>query len=403
MGNKKNHIDDILLRSATAPREVNADLSWDGFTTYQNGKKRKRLFLWWFTGAAIAIMGIGLLVPRSVDTNVDGATPKSEQNTIIQNPDIKHDDLAESKDFMQNDTSAPSASKEPIAPPTEGKQTAKVVSQVSEIVEIDWSIDVPEIVAKPFYGFAIPAFPRANPSRIVLMAPEKDDKQSKENTWTSEISAGVAFANPTLKPKTSGSAFLHKDYLDIRNQFENKRFGYSIDLRRKRSFGKWSMSLGIGLTSLSTSANYDFQYSDRPILDLDGRVLGYTKQSELSIKWANNHNYLFVNLPLQVQRQIFNQNNQRLALYLMGEPTILSSANGSTPDAQFLDQKDALDLANYRLTGVSLGGGLKYYTRLWNQQCFIDARYVQYNGSTHQKNLYTTSMGLFMINLGIQL
>lgn len=172
-------------------------------------------------------------------------------------------------------------------------------------------------------------------------------------SWYWGLSMGAGIFKPVTQSTASGQAFVHRDYSALRRRFEAGLFSQNLRLQMAAMKGNWMFSAGIGVHRQAVQANYDFVYSEAPVIDRDGRIIAYAAAIPQRIAFNSTHYLTSTELPVSVAWRFRNARDYSLYLRLGAMPSFIGSIKGSLPDPVLLDRRENLSPVNYRISSQS--------------------------------------------------
>jgi hypothetical protein len=235
---------------------------------------------------------------------------------------------------------------------------------------------------------------------------EKKPDDPKSKTF---IEFGITGISSTqhLRINELGKSFVHKDYAGIRNAAENGRYGFGFNFSCGKIFNNWEISIGLNYNRLSSKSHYNFIYKDRPIIDIDGKIIGYNSGNEKTINFTSLQSSSFVEIPLQLDFYIKNKNPlnfNKKGLHLGLYPQFLQSNLGQLPNTQFLDLKDNLNTENYKTGMIGFEIGVNFKHKINDKVNIKLMPYYRINSGLRQvQSHYTTRMNYLGLKCMFQL
>lgn len=408
MTNKKQNIDDLLFQKL-ANSTADADgIDWNAFESKQ---KKKRVGFWFTTAAILAIVSVGSWF---VYHSVNQTDPVKELTHEVDLPSetqqtlpIHVDTPKESQELLPQFEEITTQPTQPITGANKQKTKSKV-SQTNHVVFVDTTpFQLVEIDALSNVSFLV-NWPKLRPLTCVEVDSFDwirnfgigNEVHNKESFVRFGI--GPSFVNPSFQITSKGAGLMHQDYLNIRGVSENATIGYSINASIGKQLGRWSPHVGLAFSQSAIFANYDYMYSDRPVLDLDGRILGYQSQTEKRIQYQNTHSYAMVEMPIGAGINLVTKPNWSLIFDNTFSPQMLLSAKGNLPDMVFLDKKEDLVASNFNLNSASYSAGIIFTRKMQNLTLYVEPQFSHNFGLRQVNDLYQTQFNMFIFTLGIQ-
>lgn len=235
---------------------------------------------------------------------------------------------------------------------------------------------------------------------------KKPEEKTQIKTYIELGFTGLS-ASQNLKISQLGNSFVHRDYSSIRNAAETGKYGLGLNFSYGKIIKDLEVSIGLNYYKLNSNSHYNFIYKDRPIIDIDGKIVGYNSGNEKQINFSSKQSSSFIEIPLQLDYYFKNKNPFSLnkkGLHLGLYPQFLQSNLGQLPNAQFLDLKDNLNTENYKTGMMGLEFGISIKHRI-NQNTAIKLMpYYRLNSGLRQvQSHYTTQMNYLGLKCLLQL
>ncbi|MCC6818695.1 MAG: hypothetical protein IT245_07385, partial [Bacteroidia bacterium] len=351
MKEEKQDIDE-LLNQVLGNCEMDADgIDWAAFNQKKSKKKR---FIWWFFGAAACLLlSIGIYSYLSfqtsennnsiVQTNRTENSVNANNNQIPQNPSttskestnilnsnkhsstqqkqLKKEGIRQIKPIETN----PYQDFKPLLSnlPIDSIQNSELLPILTEQVfsdNLEEQFRSSSIHPIPYFGF-----PLNSPSEIRHKTLKI--KQNGKNLFEIGFS-GFVFTN-SLKIMDIGKAFIHKDYAAIRTSSEKPDGAFDFRIGFGRKIAKFDFLIGLGYSRRNMTGNYHFNYSEKPLIDADGKIIGYDINTPKLIQYTSHQRFNFIEIPIQMRYEIIRfTNNQRIKLHLGFVPQFLKGIGG---------------------------------------------------------------------------
>ncbi len=410
MNSENNHIDDIISETLTGASVDASGIGWDSFQQ----KKNKRLAIFWAKIAGvIVIVGTSLMILKSsINTANETIIEHSESISIIKDTlnDAELDQSNNLSKFEPSTSENPKKKTQQTNPSKislkEYKHQTKTATEKSEsVISTGRSIQVLNITPKKLkafdYGFPLhnSLEPYTNEAFSLLdtIIKESDTKRSFV-----KLGLSSSFSSPSLTLGKQGEVLVHKDYSSIRNSSENGAVGYQFNVVGGLTFNRVSPFVGIGFAKNVASANYNFEYSEKPVLDLDGTIIGYQNESPTTVQYSSKHQYALINLPLGIEFKLIDKNGLNVSLVSLLNTQIVTKSAGTTPNPLFLNEQNRLSLNQFKLNTYSYGIGLNLTKKLNNYSWYFEPTY-NFGSAIHQvNNLYSTSFNSLVVTFGIR-
>ncbi|MBS3914620.1 MAG: hypothetical protein KG003_08975 [Bacteroidetes bacterium] len=432
---------DDILHDKLANASLDADgISWEDF---QNKKtKRRAVWWWWASGAAtIAVVLVCFNWIGNISENVKGQETSTAQNKssesispkgILLNPGANlrqrnsgNNSVSQSGNyFNRNQHAMENRSKHngfntyrnaPVGQIAQDQLADNELKEINPIYENEKQYQSTEEIAAEIYKKVDAAthsnMDSFNHAPFVKLA-EKDvnsisknkDKNSDKNGIDLlhikglyfQLQAGANLNYPNFLVSSYGSQFIHKNYENIRKNSEKGLWGYSFQLHAGKEVGRFAIETGLGFTFMEIAANYQFSYSEKPIRDIDGRIVGYNNTTPEWIQFKNTHKYYFTDIPVMLKYTVFNSPKKILRLKTGAVAQIMNGIQGSLPDAVLLDQREKLRSENFKSFSTALDFGLEYGWKKGDKNQWILAPYYRKNWGLDQvQSLYKMRFNYF--------
>ena len=352
MDRHNRHIDDLLFNKLADSTAEADGIDWNSF----EARTRKKRLGFWLVGSMVAIV---ILISGwfMFDFTGQQKQPKLLENHLQNQLNLSdtaqsasanesHNDsvpVTISLDMKTIDTIVESsrANNQPLPRSIENKPSGDSLSpslKSSELVHVAY-LPMTDLFS---------SWPMLNPMALVvedsfpwLRSFGLGNKLPMKSYFV-RFEVGPSFAKPSFQISSSGSRLMHRDYLKIRAKSESTSVGYHASGSYGKQFGNWTPHVGLGISQNAVFADYDYSYSDRPVLDLDGTILGYQEQTKKRVKYASQHSYAMLELPVGVGYTVVTSSQWTLSLEGQFAPQMLFSAKGKLPDMVFLDQQEAM-------------------------------------------------------------
>lgn len=432
---ENKHIDELLQQVLESAELDDTGIDWAAF---QDRKKNKRRALvWWYVGAAIVVFTTGLFVlfnSRSIELNsnlqrsqtdirTNSNSDLTKQATANKTPEQKVTQSEQPKtksDVKAQETPNPLTSPKILhlkhytrriltskrsdfpnniksIQPSDSTEQANKFASDKPFLLIDYE-DIRQSRVNGIKTFAY-NFSKTENIRRAQLKPKAHGK----NLF--EISASGFACNSIFRVMDLGKAFIHKDYENIRQSSERPIGGFDFRMSFGRIRGKAEFLIGFGYSNRTLQGQYDFIYSEKPLIDADGRIIGYDVNTPKRIQYTSRQSLTFVEVPLNFRYALkTNRKGHQMRLHLGFVPQFLKGIQGQLPNAQFLDFKETLSTENFRNT--LLGGeiGLSYLLPLKTGMAIQVQPYYTYNSGFKQVNAYyKSSFQYFGLRAGLHI
>lgn len=342
-------------------------ISWADHLQYTEKKKKKRVLFWWTLAASLFFIGAVAIVVFTHKSNSHNATTQkisldkkqSSVPTPIENFSFKSGDNPVKfgiSDQLNSNKSARNVTRNNspdvhqtvlktadnnIAIPQTLNDTAKRLRiAYPEIYGLNirqefFPVVLPRtLLADNIYGYKSKSFSRP------YFAPGL--------YW--DVHVNLAAVQPRFAVTNLGIAFVHKDYQGIRNSSENGLYGVGLNAMIGKRFSKWSISAGLGISLSELKGIYDYTYSEKPIIDINGRIVNYAISSPVKVSFTAKQKMIFTELPISAQYFLRKKSNSLWSLQFTYIPQFLNSVEGSLPNSVMLDEKEILQNGNFKNT-----------------------------------------------------
>jgi hypothetical protein len=354
MKGKKQENPMPLLRDRLHGLESDAPgLGWDSF---QQHRKKRRMVVWWHTGAV-------LLAVISIAALFNGYRKSDEKQALLNAEPVAAPKGNQKPNHVQHAWSSARANEAGIAgtkpeiPIRRAITAGKPVTPDSTILPglpvapADTCL-LSELPLRPIVRLPESAFQPQSGSRALLVK-QLNPNQTDSWQWYWGLSLGAGFFRPVTQATGTGQAFIHRDYSAIRRKFEVGLFSHNLRLQTAAIKGDWMFTAGIGIHRQATQANYDFLYSEAPVIDGDGRIIAYAASNPQRIAFSSTHHLTTTELPVSVAWRWKKARDYNLYLRLSAAPSFLGSIKGTLPDPVLLDRREKFSPVNYRLSSQS--------------------------------------------------
>ncbi len=175
-----------------------------------------------------------------------------------------------------------------------------------------------------------------------------------------QFQAGPSFNFPQFNINELGKAFIHKDYSVVRKGAESGLAGYGFQALAGFTFHQLDLSLGLGISQARVDGHYDFVYSEKPIINMDGTIAGYNMTNPAHVSFNSRQNYTFAEFPLYIDYTIISRNKMKTAIHAGLINQFLKGISGELPNALFMDRKDRLSPENFKSYAANIELGLRF-------------------------------------------
>lgn len=343
-----------LLRDKLHGLESNASgLGWDSFQQY---RKKRRTIVWWYAGAVM----LALVTSAAL---FNGYRISDEKRALL-NAEPAAAPLLNQKFNRQQDTWPSARANEAGLSGTNPKVSFSRASGEGQFLTPDSPVlhglpvasgDTCVFTVLPFRPILrLPEFAFRPQSELqALLAERQSLRQADSWQWYWGLSLGAGLFKPVTQATGTGLAFIHRDYAAVRRKFEVGLFSQNLRLQTAAVRGSWMFTAGIGIHRQATQANYDFVYSEVPVIDGDGRIIAYAAGNPQHIAFSSTHYLTTTELPVSVSWRWKKARDYSLYLRLGTAPSFLGSVKGTLPDPVLLDRREKLSPVNYHASSQS--------------------------------------------------
>jgi hypothetical protein len=345
-------------------------ISWADHLQYTEKKKKKRVLFWWTLAASLFFIGAIAFAVFTHKSNSHIATTEKisidkKQSRVpapIENYSFKSGDNPVKfgiSDQLNSDKSARNVTRNnsPNVPQTVLKTADNniAIPQTLNDTAKRLRIAYPEI-----YGLNIRQefFPVVLPR--TLLADNIYGYKSKSFSrpyfapglyW--DVHVNLAAVQPRFAVTNLGKAFVHKDYQGIRNSSENGLYGVGLNAMIGKRFSKWSISAGLGISVSELKGIYDYTYSEKPIIDINGRIVNYASSSPVQVSFTAKQKMIFTELPISAN--IFcGRNRIHFGISDHVYPSVFNSVEGSLPNSVMLNEKKFCKMGILKIPAMPL-------------------------------------------------
>lgn len=430
MADKRNTFDNWLNDQLGSASIANANAGWDAFA---QRRKRRAWFVWWsfaIPGAAVIFMTIFYFSVNTV-TRENSVANAGEKKGIHQvHPELfnqsykphlnKYPENAEKPEgnnrdfaFWKNQQIKKSTVFPVITTPEESKNynipldsnnTNSGTIAENETVSEPQNAIVDSEPNLPFTEPKVDDIIKPGTESItdsVFGAPLLISSQNKKYSFS--IDAGPAVVNPSYIVSSLGQKMIHKDLQSIRNRSETGALGFQVAVNFSATFGRWQPLLGLGFTRMNIIGNYNFDYTEYPVLDVDGTILGYRSKSPKHIEFTSHQSYSSIQIPMGIQFTLLQNRKWEVSADQMWITQVLQGVKGATPHPVFLDEIEQIRLSNMRSTSYSWQSGLRFTRSIKDRNSvYLRSAYSRNFGIIQSTGLYKTTMNSFSVNFGFK-
>jgi len=405
-----NHIDDLLSGFLT---DATMDAEGIDWASFQSKKKRKRLIWWWIGAAGITVLGLTTLL--LLNTTKSGDEEISVSHKVVQEVTSSKPDqsagLEESKENLTEESTnsineggtnnlivytdeqlkvAPTK-----IPQTNSRIPVAIHKRPLEVVTMN-------PIGYPSLNYVLQHDLGQLPDTVIIRPNDPTPGVPTLATSFIKFGFGPSVVNPSLRLGADAGSFIHKDYSAIRNNGEQNAIGFYMSGAVGKRMGKWSPYVGLGLSHNAVFADYNFSYSEKPIRDIDGTILGYQDRNSEQVTYTSNHSYSMIDIPLGTEYLVKRFPKASISLVGQVSPQVLFSAQGSLPHAVFLNEKSVLSTADYKLNSIAGYSGIMYAHTFNNMEWYVESKYAYNFGLTQVKDLYNTRFNMVVVTFGIK-
>lgn len=417
MEENKDHIDSLLFEQLSDAEFDDKGIDWNSF---QKKNKKKRAVFFYRIAAGIALLiitGIAIsfyqnqeIKPIVVESNSDSDQLKNKHNQDLQKQDA-------SKEINENDV----VSTKSNASDSKSKRTyspAEISSTLNKPVLSTPNNETPlnkAIAKESIEHFSMEQYLQLKEFGPIDVKFVKDElnlakhqknifkrKDSNAIKYYFEAELGAQYNQAFFRISEIGRSFIHKDYEGIRKNSEMGQAGYNFRVSFGRRFKNFDLGLGIGLSKTSISGRYDYTYSEKPIIDKDGKIVSYNSTNPTNIRFDSKQELTFVEIPVILKYKISQKMKSRTNVHLSLAPQFLKGISGQLPNAQFLDMREQLSTENFRSFSMNLELGFNYSMRISEMLHFnITPYYSRNSGLKQVESFYSTRFNYLGIRSGI--
>jgi hypothetical protein len=335
-------------------------IDWNAFA--QKRKKRRLVIWFWMLGGLLLLMGCVFLWLGWPKTNYPSkASQNPKQPEVIANNSesiIKSDNVGVNN-HKGGDVKSSTKYHKPLKAKlqrTEPRFDYKASNNPQ---------DVPEIIEEVAETYAnrleiLQLFSKSTPSLLYAIYPKFDIRTVNnltlkpivlpitKNGLFVDIQAGPSLNIPLFKVSKTGLPFIHKDYETIRKTSEQAVSGFNFQIAVGKEVRKWNYSVGLGINQSKFLGNYDFVYSEKPVINPDGSIQQYLNINPMRIQYTSQQKLSFIEVPLALQYRVLDSKYMSAGLRLGYNLQFLNAIKGQLPNALFLDQQERFSTENYK-------------------------------------------------------
>ncbi|MCB9260764.1 MAG: hypothetical protein H6607_00090 [Flavobacteriales bacterium] len=401
---------DQLLHGLFDNAEMDADgIDWNSFE--QKRSKKRAAFWWRIISTATLIIGIGSWAYFSMFNKNHQSKKVNLPHTDLHHPEnmkAKEQPIIDTSDIKKENTITEKLHEFKRVKPDSKPKEIQVNDSPISMVSTKNSIELPRFVPKSFQHQHTPHFvifdTIINSNSIIyklsnLISDSLPLLKTAENVL--KLSLGPNYNAPTISAGSiSSPSRNHKDYTSIRNSSEVANLGIDFSLTAGKKYAKITPMVGLGFSHYRVLAHYNFDYSERPILEKNGTIIGYTKLLPQNIRFNSAHHYSFVQLPLSVSYDITQKNKIGLSFLAQFTPQMLIASGGQTPNAVYLNEVETFNSSNYKQGNLAFNVGFTLWRRNENYRWFIEPTYGNNFGLSQIKGIYSVGFNSFSIKFG---
>jgi hypothetical protein len=410
---KNKDIDQLLFSQLSDASMDETGIDWNAFN---KKRRRKRIVFWLFSFfGLVVITGLSLLL-----NEFTGNEKNNRPGYIVLSNPSKTSIAAAITDTtnVHSSSTIPASNQESkgyvgssktkqIAVPTQStkiKEVKLVYLQTDSVKggneEKNPSQDEINMASKKLvtvFNFIKPFYTAEKVAQNALPYPVFPIKNLKLY-W--EIQAGPSLNIPNFKVSAAGKSFIHKDYEGIRKLSETAESGYNLQLSVGRTMKRWSYGIGFGLSSFNIKGNYDFNYSEKPVIDVDGKIENYFQASSVNIQFSSRQKLSFIEVPVNIQYLFIDKEKFGAGVRLGYFNQFLSSIHGQLPNAVFLDERENMTTENFKIRTSSLQAGLQLHYKInAGSSLILMPEYRKGMGFSQIQSYYKTNYSYWGINL----
>ncbi len=412
MEDKHNDIDQLLFSQLSDASMDETGIDWNAFN---KKRRRKRIVFWLFSFFGLgALVGLSLLLNDFTDneknskpgyTVLSNPSKASIAATITDTAAVPPSSIATSNEAPEGYAGKSKTKQiaEPI-PSSKIKEIKTVYLQTDSVKggneEKNSSGDAINMASKKLvtvFTFIKPLYTAEKAPQNTLLYPVFPVKNLKLY-W--EIQAGPSLNIPNFKVSEAGKSFIHKDYGGIRKLSETAESGYNLQLSLGRTVKRWSYGIGFGVSNFNIKGNYNFNYSEKPVIDVDGKIENYFQSSSVNIQFTSKQKLSFIEVPVNIQYLFIDREKFGAGVRFSYFNQFLSSIHGQLPNAVFLDERENMTTENFKIRTSSLQAGLQLHYKInAGSSLILMPEYRKGMGFSQIQSYYKTNYSYWGINL----
>ncbi|MCB9251001.1 MAG: hypothetical protein H6605_00905 [Flavobacteriales bacterium] len=409
MKTKPDNIDQLLLKHLQNA-EIDADgIGWDSFAQ----KNQKRRFFFWrsILGSVLTLLLVtGVAVFLSFEGKEDGKIRISGSNSF---KGIKNENTEKSKD------------KNPVKETPVIVKSDLIQNEPNTMVSKKIKVGLHERILESkkteanqkFENFTLGSYPLVSlhtylkPVYSAELIPVKElgakpvrKPEIKRSYDQIEFSAATSLNIPKLSLSEIGRSYIHKDYAGIRNASERAVAGYNLSAGWLHSIGNFKIGIGLGYLNYQIKGDYNFTYTEKPVLDTDGKIKSYLVSNPDNVKFNSTQKLSFFEIPVSIEYNIASISRSAFGIRFGYVNQFLNKIEGILPNPVFLDRTDQLSTENFKTASGSLSVALLFEHKLKNNSSIVVLPEFRRNlGLTQIESLYKTNFNYFGLNLKYRL
>ena len=406
-------MDEILFKLLNDASVDEPGIDWDAFS---KKSKRKKILVWFYlsTGFVILTLLVYLISGMYLKTNPQQSKEELAlgQNELPLPKKTEKPAIAqgEPKTMNQRFKTKETANTYTAHRLMKRNNTFKVTdltfqptldnTPVLHDIEPDLTFDIlpVNLQGKMINDFQFQALPVEQFQLAVLKPVVLKNKIQGGLYW--EIQAGPSLNIPNFKVTNSGKQFIHKQYEGIRKHSESAESGYTLQLGFGKSIKRLCIGVGVGYSYFTLRGDYNYNYSEKPVIDVDGSINGYLPAVATNISFSTKQKLSFIEVPLNLQYTLMQLPKLNLDLRLGYVNQFLTNIEGQLPNPVFLDEREAMSSENYKTRTSSLQTGLQLSYKLDKKTSIILMPEYRYGiGFKQIQSLYKTNFSFWGLNL----
>jgi long-subunit fatty acid transport protein len=123
-----------------------------------------------------------------------------------------------------------------------------------------------------------------------------------------------------------------------------------------------------GFQVLTLMAIITYNYSEKPFIDVDGKIINYLQSSAVNIQFESKHKLSFIEVPVNVQYTFIDKAKFGLGLRFGFFNQFLTSILGQLPNAVFLDEQEKMTTENFKIRTSAWQTGLQLHYKINRMQ-----------------------------------